>query len=298
MWLKGNTHAHTNNSDGDAPLEEVAGWYQARGYDFLAITDHNAVTDVTAWNRADHSLLLIPGCEISLFAEGKPVHVNSLGSAARSELPREETVSLLLQREVEAARAAGGIPQVNHPNYRWAFGDAEMRAVRGAYLLEILNTSTESNNFGGDGRPGVEEMWDRLLERGQRVWAVAADDAHHFRGDCWGHRSLPGGAWVVVRAREKTAAAVLGALERGDFYASTEVTLREIEFRDGAIVVHIAPEHNYRYTTHFIGSGGGILATVGGLDPAYRPRGDEGYVRARVYSSNGGVAWTQPHFLP
>jgi hypothetical protein len=297
-WLKGNTHAHTDNSDGDAPLEEVAGWYQARGYDFLFVTDHNVVTDVAAWNRANHPLLLIPGCEMSLFSEGKPVHVNSLGSPVRPKLPRADTIALALQREVDAARAAGGIPQVNHPNYRWAFTDVEMRAVLGSYLLEILNASTECNNFGGDGRPGVEEIWDRLLGAGQRVWAVASDDAHHFRGNCSGHQSLPGGGWVVVRARERSAAAVLDALERGDFYASTEVTLREIESRDGAIALHIAPEHDYRYTTHFIGSGGRVLAAVGGLEPLYRPRGDESYVRAKVLSSNGGAAWTQPRFLP
>jgi hypothetical protein len=39
-----------------------------------------------------------------------------------------------------------------------------------------------------------------------------------------------------------------------------------------------------------------VLALVHGTEPVYRARGDEGYVRAKVFSSNGGVAWTQPVF--
>lgn len=82
QWLKGNTHTHTDRSDGDAPLEDVAGWYRSHGYDFLVITDHNRVTDVTPWNGAAGGLVLLPGCEVTLISEGRPVHVNSLGSVA------------------------------------------------------------------------------------------------------------------------------------------------------------------------------------------------------------------------
>uniref|UniRef100_UPI0035629AE7 PHP domain-containing protein n=1 Tax=Gemmatimonas sp. TaxID=1962908 RepID=UPI0035629AE7 len=40
-WLKGNTHTHTTNSDGDTAPEEVARWYKNRKYDFLVLSDHN-----------------------------------------------------------------------------------------------------------------------------------------------------------------------------------------------------------------------------------------------------------------
>lgn len=298
MWLKGNTHAHTDRSDGDAPLEDLAGWYQARGYDFLVITDHNLVTDVSGWNRRDNTLLLLPGCEVSVWCEGKPIHVNSLGSAMLPRRPTADTIAAMLQGSVDAVRAAGGIPQINHPNFRWAFTDAQMRDVTNWCLLEVFNSSTDSNNFGGGGWSGVEEMWDRLLGAGRRIWAAATDDAHHLRGEWQEDRSPPGGAWIVVRADEKSAGAILGAIERGDFHASTEVVLEDITVGRDEMAVRIREARDFRYTTRFIGAGGRTLAEKHGPEAIYRPRGDEGYVRAKVFSSNGGVAWTQPWFVP
>ena len=40
-WFKGNLHTHTARSDGDINLDGVVHWYASRGYDWLAITDHN-----------------------------------------------------------------------------------------------------------------------------------------------------------------------------------------------------------------------------------------------------------------
>jgi len=49
LWLKGNTHAHTLWSDGNAPPEEVADFYAERGYDFLCLTEHNILADHERW---------------------------------------------------------------------------------------------------------------------------------------------------------------------------------------------------------------------------------------------------------
>ena len=59
MWLKGNLHCHTTVSDGDAGPEEVCRLYAAKGYDFLAITDHSVLVDPR--DIAHDGLLLIPG---------------------------------------------------------------------------------------------------------------------------------------------------------------------------------------------------------------------------------------------
>jgi hypothetical protein len=296
-WFKGNTHTHTNASDGDAPLDDVADWYQARGYDFLVITDHNRVTDTSRWSGGGGRLLLLPGCEVSLSSEGKPVHINSLGSATPPDLSTAGSITSALQQAIDAIRAAGGVPQVNHPNFKWAFTDEPLRPVRNYSLLEVFNASTDCNNFGGGGWPGVEEIWDRLLSAGRRVWAVASDDAHHLRAEFWGHWSPPGRAWVTVRAPTRSPRAILDAMERGDFYASTEVALEEIRMEGTVITVRMAPDRDYRYAARFIGAGGRTLKVVQGNEAIYHVRGDEGYVRAKVCSSNGGVAWTQPWFL-
>ena len=38
--FKGDTHLHSNRSDGEGTPFEVACQYRAAGYDFIAITDH------------------------------------------------------------------------------------------------------------------------------------------------------------------------------------------------------------------------------------------------------------------
>src|SRR5690242_20312077 len=44
-FQKGNIHTHTTWSDGDRPPQDVYLWFRERGYNFLAITDHNTITD-------------------------------------------------------------------------------------------------------------------------------------------------------------------------------------------------------------------------------------------------------------
>ena len=42
-WWKGNLHTHSLWSDGDDYPEQVVHWYKSRGYNFLAISDHNVL---------------------------------------------------------------------------------------------------------------------------------------------------------------------------------------------------------------------------------------------------------------
>ena len=103
----------------------------------------------------------------------------------------------------------------------------------------------------------------------------------------------------MVRADTLTAPAILGGIRRGDFYASTGVTLRELSITPRGIRLSIARPANddRQFTTEFIGRGGRVLSTVRGMDAEYAVKGDEGYVRARVFDSNGRRAWTQAVML-
>ncbi len=62
-WVKGHTHTHTNQSDGDEYPQRVARWYRDHGYNFLFITDHDMITSTLALdadgNRDD--FIVIPG---------------------------------------------------------------------------------------------------------------------------------------------------------------------------------------------------------------------------------------------
>ena len=48
-WWKGNLHTHTLWSDGDDYPEMVVDWYKQRGYNFLALSDHNVLSEGERW---------------------------------------------------------------------------------------------------------------------------------------------------------------------------------------------------------------------------------------------------------
>lgn len=59
-YHKGNMHTHTLWSDGDDFPENVVKWYKDNGYNFLVLTDHNAIQDGEKLRRlpVDHPAIL------------------------------------------------------------------------------------------------------------------------------------------------------------------------------------------------------------------------------------------------
>ncbi|MCL5270929.1 MAG: hypothetical protein M1457_10380 [bacterium] len=71
-WYKGNIHCHSLYSDGNSFPECVVEWYKSRGYNFLALTDHNVFQEGQRW------------VEIAPPTETKPKH----GFASQEALDR------------------------------------------------------------------------------------------------------------------------------------------------------------------------------------------------------------------
>ncbi|HSK09400.1 MAG TPA: CehA/McbA family metallohydrolase, partial [Vicinamibacterales bacterium] len=244
-WFKGNTHAHTLNSDGDSAPDEVVRWYREQRYHFLVVTDHNLVTPVDGLNAAfafEDQFLVIAGEEITDRAGGKPVHVNALG--VRTAIPPQggASVAEALQRDVAAAQAAGAPAQINHPNFGWAVAASDVPASPVPLLLEIFNGHPQVNNLGGGDAPGAEGLWDDWLSSGRTVFAVASDDTHHLKRPWDRQASRPGRGWVMVRATTLSADAILGALLRGEFYASTGVELSDWQATPRGVSIAVRPQ--------------------------------------------------------
>jgi hypothetical protein len=106
--------------------------------------------------------------------------------------------------------------------------------------------------------------------------------------------SGPGRGWVMVRAPRLEAGALMAALERGDFYASTGVVLDEVNATAKGLAIKVQPQGVSKYRIQFIGQGGRVLSEVGDSSASYTFSGDEGYVRAKIIESNGRMAWVQP----
>ncbi|HET6569916.1 MAG TPA: DNA polymerase/3'-5' exonuclease PolX [Solirubrobacterales bacterium] len=84
--VRGDLHAHTTLSDGRNTLAEMAEAGRARGYAYMAITDHSAshgfgdhvtaerlwqrIEEVREWNRGRHGFRLLAGSEINIGLDG------------------------------------------------------------------------------------------------------------------------------------------------------------------------------------------------------------------------------------
>ena len=299
-WYKGNLHCHTTESDGDVSPAEVAAWYGEHGYDFLVLSDHNLMTvigDESGKHRAG-APLIIAGEEVTEDLEIDPIHVVTNGIGIRRVVePVEETDQVLstVQANVDAILRAGGIASLTPPYFRQGFDHKLLVGIKGAKLMEVYNGHPA--NVRGDPRNfSYEELWDAFLTAGKAVFGTATDDSHNYF-EFGADNSNPGRAWVVVRAPELSEGAILESLVSGDFYASTGVTLSGMESSGQSISLEITQKSIQAYSTTFVGRGGETLAQESGPEASYHIRGHEGYVRARVESSWGGRAWTQPVFI-
>jgi len=213
--------------------------------------------------------------------------------------------------------------------------------VRGEQFFEIYNGHPSVRNQGDAHHVSVERMWDILLAfrltelKLGPLYGLAVDDSHHYQRFTLTNAN-PGRGWVVVRAQRLSAASIVGAIEAGDFYASTGVTLKQAERTKNRLRIEIDPEPGVEYTTQFIGALRGfdpsskaapqptnsalpvtriysaeigiVLGEVRGAQAEYTLHGDELYVRAKVvstklktnpYATNEvEVAWVQPLAAP
>jgi len=319
-WFKGNTHAHSLNSDGDVPVDEVVRWYRGHGYHFTFITEHEFFTDVAPLNAlfaGANRFLVISGQEVTQrVADAKhsggvrQAHVNALGTSrlvptiGDRNVASGLTIAQTYARHSAAIRAAGGIMQVNHPNFIWSVPLVDMMDLPDSTLFELWNGHPIVYNLGGTDSTGQEMLstearWDSVLSRGKLLFGIADDDSHSYKPQDAENPDLarPGRGWIWVRADTLSADAIVRALRRGDFYSSTGVTLRELKTDSGQYRLEITPAGDRRYLTEFIGKGGRVLDRSTTLRPSYKITGSEGYVRARISDSSGRMAWTQPRMV-
>lgn len=290
--------------------------------------------------------LLIASEEITDSYQDLPVHMNATN--VRDYIPPQGggSVREVMQNNVDAVfyqrRNTGQrmIPHLNHPNFHWGVTAEDLARVRGERFFEVYNGHPSVNDAGDSTHASTDRLWDIALTlrligpEPEPLFGMAVDDSHNYHQQGIGH-SNAGRGWVRVRARHLTPESLIAALEAGDFYASSGVTLKDVRVAGGELVIEIEAEEGVRYRSEFIGTRRGfdresrpvigadgavlpvtrryseqvgeVLAEVQGTRASYRPRGDELYVRGRVISSktkaNPAVAgqketaWTQPWIL-
>jgi hypothetical protein len=322
-WWRGNTHTHTVLcGHADSTPEVVAAWYLDRGYHFLCLSEHNRFIDpkdVKLPPSRRRDFLLVPGEEIT----GEKVHMTALGTDALVAFDAKGTVAEILQLDVDRTRADHAVPIINHPNFVWQLTGKDMRQTRRCHLFELYNGHPQVHNDGDATHPSTEAMWNALLDDGMVIYGVSSDDAHHFQ-KLDPKSSNPGRGWVMVRSPALETKALCGAMDRGDFYASSGVFLAKVEAGADEYRVEVdaeatgvelakgsvalakppagaTPKPGWRI--EFIGPGGAVVRAVDGRSASCPRDRKLAWLRAKVTLTQGEgaaatqcFAWTQPVF--
>ena len=279
IWLKGNTHTHTINSDGKCTPAEIASAYKRHGYDFVFLTDHEkrTVPDETTGKP-----LLIPAEEIAFAYKGHGYHFVCLGIKKAWASGSFHSPMQMLAR----ARREGVFIVQAHPY--WC-GIPSNRCVYQADLtcpgMEVYNKVCDRLN--GKGYANVH--WDDLLDAGHRILGFAADDAH-LRSDI-------AGGWIMVKARNRTPETILSAIRNGSFYSSQGPEIKAIVIRGREIKVACSPVTRINFITNRA-SGSSISAATPRLKEAVWtvPKGNT-YARIELVGTSGKMAWSNPIFF-
>lgn len=276
VWLRGNLHCHSRESDGALPPQDVLDRHRRAGYDFFALTDHDRITSLEA-DRG--SLVVLPGAELSLgrTRQGSPLHCVAVGLAQPlpPSFPSPATALAWVWEQ-------GGFPIIAHPHWS-GFSSDELAAVEGLRAIEIYNHGCARENDKGN----ALAYWDDLLGRGLPVLGVAADDAH------WRDHDF-GGGWVMVRAAERSAAALLQALRAGAFYSSGGPEITAIQSDGRRLRVRTTPATSI----YWIGPGRLGWSRHAADEPLtevdFPLKGKPDWVRVEVCDGHGRWAWSNP----
>lgn len=276
-WLRGIFHCHCKEGSvcGTVPLTEAARMYHDIGADFLAMTDHNRVTDIEAVKAAYPDMVFLKGFEHS---RGHDLLFVGTSASHFLELPLSEA---LAQTESDMLRI------VCHPRPRkdadyWSRSEILALDAR-PDGIEIFNGHYGVERMRAQGcLPQYTDFWDELLAGGDCLWGFANDDFHGLEDF--------NNAFNMVLVEERAAEAIVRAAKNGRSYASTGLLLKEFVEDRGRIVVALETAGVGR----FIGPLGNILALSEGRHFEYTAT-DEAYIRFEA-EGEAGRLFLQPLF--
>lgn len=242
---KGDTHLHTNRSDGEGEPFEVGCAYRSAGYDFIAITDHHKYAPSLEGKSAFEALT----AQFTVF-KGEEVHNKGMGYFHVINFDGDDSVNKIIEtqdeyveREItrimdsvsfdadvadrrdcayrifiaEQIRKANGVAIMAHP-YWTTFGEYHMPEATTRYLLknnffDALELIAACDSKGQNGSNLQIALWEELREMGVSIPVVGASDAHTYKGKDTAFNKQ----YSIVFAKSKDE--VKDAIRRGDCVA-------------------------------------------------------------------------------
>jgi hypothetical protein len=289
-WFRGNTHSHSTVSDGRLSIPDRFAQYRDGGYDFLVLTDHRKVSDVSSECRPD--FLAISGSEVH---PENPYGGDRYHFVAINIHEPIRDTELSPNDAIAAVRAQGGEVVVCHP-YWCGHTLQDLEPLQGYFAMEVFNATCQSLI----GKGFSEPHWDDLLDRVGPTFGIAADDAHGTEHDVFR-------GWIMVKAPELTTAALLAALRAGAFYSTTGPEILDLDVVEtpgpgGAptrkLIARCSPAQAITFKAQR-SRGRHIAAATGDLltEAEYPLTGSERYVRVEITAADGKKAWSNPFFF-
>ena len=238
-WIPGDSHVHTDASDGMVPLELQVAWAAANGHGWIAITDHGdgVDTDFGSYFRRcaaageEHGIAVMPGVELSAVHEDDrsrkdgDVVVYGLGPKARVPANMAFDGAELLRHAGKSASPAFRI--IAHPTaalrqFRWSRWEHTL--IEG---IELVTGSARAD-------PRTLRRWfelGRAALAGHQRWhtGVGGSDAHAP----WQTPGLGGLTWVRAE-KDATPEDVRRSLAAGRAVVSTHGDFACINVGDAA----------------------------------------------------------------
>jgi len=238
-WYRGDLHMHDAHSDGSClsqsgrkvpcPLYKTVESAARRGLDFIAISDHNTISQYDAMRELqpyfDH-LLLIPAREITTF-QG---HANVYGTTAFIDFRLTSSHVPDINQLLKQVQDLHGLFSINHPGLPsgescmgcgWTVPNTDFSRVT---AIEVVNG--DSREGPGSGIP----LWQEQLNKGFRLTGLGGSDNHDadLPPDA---RSAVGRPTTVIYAQALSEHAILDAIRAGHVFVDVEGTKdRIIEF--------------------------------------------------------------------
>ncbi|MCM4164054.1 MULTISPECIES: PHP domain-containing protein [unclassified Arenibacter] len=263
--------------------------------------------------------LVVHSEEITDRYEDKHVHMNATNIQEKIEPQGGNSISEVMQNNLDAVlkqRKETGIPimpHINHPNFYYSISLQDMISLKGERFFEVYNGHPTVHNMGDSTHISTEEMWDQInisyiAAKKPLMYGLATDDSHNYHkmGNKW---SNSGRGWVMVQSDTLSAPALIEAMEKGDFYSSTGVSLKNLDYDKKNVKVEVEPEAGVNYTITFLGCLKGEtevkeLKVVEGTTADFEIKDDILFVRSKITSSKlqenpiedikYESAWTQP----
>ena len=266
--------------------------------------------------------LIVKSEEVTSSYEKKPIHINVTNIQEKIEPVKGSSVVEIMQKTldlVHAQREKLGIPMfahINHPNFGYGISTEDLKKLNGERFFELYNGHPAVNNAGNDEYDSTEIMWDLVnihyLDQGKPLlYGIATDDSHHYH-NFTADLSNTGRGWVMVNSKKLETSSLIEAMEKGDFYASTGITIKKYVVTKNQIRVEVEPEQGVHYEILFLGYKDGgeaveILERIEDTKGSYTFQDNDLFVRVKITSDalkesppntqETKQAWTQPFLV-